>query len=159
MSPLSKKTNPENTTQFKLVIDSTSNRVKDLKINNSIPITFHNNFLTFGDTGKKFELKVDLVKMITNKNYEVNHASLSDKKLLYDLAKEMHFDERHVGNKSTRDKTLIKLFNSPGIMAPGVSKTLFLSSDANELFDRLKLLLQENMLVIFPIQLTRKLLL
>ena len=44
MSPLSKITNPENTTQFKLIKDSSSDRVNDLKINNSIPITLHNNF-------------------------------------------------------------------------------------------------------------------
>ena len=39
MPPLSEITNPENSTQFKLVKVSTSNRVNDLKINNSIPIT------------------------------------------------------------------------------------------------------------------------
>ena len=39
MSPLSKITNPENTSQFKLVKDSSSNRVNDLKINKTIPIT------------------------------------------------------------------------------------------------------------------------
>ena len=144
MSPLSKITNPENTTQFKLIKDSSSNRVSDLKINNSIPITLHNNLLTFRDTNKQFELKGDLLKMITNRNYNVDLASLSDKKLMYDFAKEMHFDERRVGNKSTRDKKLIKLLNSPAIMASGVSKTLFLSSDSNELCDRLKLLLQEK---------------
>ena len=33
MSPLSKITNPENTRQFKLVKDSNSNGVNDLKIN------------------------------------------------------------------------------------------------------------------------------
>ena len=109
MSPLSKITNPENTTQFKLIKDFTSNRVNDLKINNSIPITLHNTLLTFRDTNKQFELKGDLLKKITNKNYNVNHASLSDKKLMYDFAKEMHFDERRVGNKSTRDRTLIKI--------------------------------------------------
>ena len=102
MSPLSKITNPENSTQFKLIKDSTSNRVNDLKINNSIPITLHNNLLTFRDTNKQFELEGDLLKMITNKNYNVDHASLSDKKLMYDFAKEMHFDQRRVGNKSTR---------------------------------------------------------
>ena len=136
MSPLSRITNPENTTQFKLIKDSTSNRVNDLKINNSIPITLYNNLLTFRDTNKQFELKGDLLKMITNKNYNVNHASLSDKKLMYDFAKEMHFDERRVGNKSTRDWTLIKLLNSPRIMASGLSKTIFLSSDPDELCDR-----------------------
>ena len=146
MSPLSKITNPENTTQFKLIKDSTSNRVNDLKINNSIPITLYNNLLTFRDTNKQFKLKGDLLKMVTNKNYNVNNASLSDKKLMYDFAKEMHFDERRVGNKSTRDRTLIKLLNSPGLMvsASGVSKTIFLSSYPNELCDRLKLLLQEK---------------
>ena len=144
MSPLSRITNPENKSQFKLVKDSTSNRVNDLKINNSIPITLHNNLLTFRDTNKQFELKVDLLKMITNKNYNVNLASLADKKLMYDFAKEMHFDERRVGNKSTRDRTLIILLKSPAITASGVSKTIFLSSDANEICDRLKLLLQEK---------------
>ena len=115
-----------------------------MKINNSIPITLHNNLLTFHDTNKQFELKGDLLKMITNKNYNVDLASLSDKKLMYDFAKEMHFDERRVGNKSTRDKTLIKLLNSPAIIASGVSKTIFLSSDPDELYDRLKLILQEK---------------
>ena len=144
MFPLSKIINPENSTQFKLVDDSTSNRVNDLKINNSIPITLNNNLLTFRETNKQFELKGDLLKMITNKNYNIDLASLSDKKLMYDFAKEMHFDGRRVGNKSTRDRTLIKLLNSPTIKASGISKTIFLSSDPNELCDRLKLLLQEK---------------
>ena len=143
-SPLSKITNSENTTHIKLVKDPTSNRVNDLKINNSIPITLYNNLLTFRDTGKEFELKGDLLKMITNKNYNVNNASLSDEKLMYDFAKEMHFVERRVGNKSTRDKTLIELLNSPAIMASGVSKTIFLSSDPKEICDRFKLILQEK---------------
>ena len=144
MSPLSKINNPESSSQFKLVKDSSSNRVNDLLIKNTIPINLYGNILTFRDTGKNFEPKGDLLKMITNKNYNVNHASSSDKKLMYDFAKEMHFDERRVGNKSTRDRTLINLLNSPAIMASGVSKTIFLSSDPNELCDRLKLLLQEK---------------
>ena len=114
MSPLSKITNPENTTQFKLVKDSNSNRVNDLKINKTIPITLYNNMLTFGDTSKEFELKGELLKMITNKNYNVNLAGLQDKKLLHDFAKEMNFDTKALGNKSTRDRTLIKLLKSPG---------------------------------------------
>ena len=115
-----------------------------MKIHNSIPITLHNNLLTFRDSGKVFELKGELLKMITNKNYNVNHASLSDKKLMYNFAKEMNFDTSRVGNKSTRDRTLIILLNSPAIMASGVSNTIFLSSDPNELCDRLRLLLQEK---------------
>ena len=146
MSPLSKITNPENTSQFKLVKYSSSNRVNDLKIHNSIPITLYGNMLTFRDTNKQFELKGDLLEMITNSKYNVDLASLTDKKLMYDFAKEMNFDQKAVGKKSTRDRTLIKLLKSPGLMVSdsGVSKIIFLSSDANELCDRLKLLLHEK---------------
>ena len=102
--------------------------------------------LIFRDTGKEFELQGDLLKLITNKNYNVDLASLADKKLMYDFAKEMNFDSRGQGRKSTRDRTLIKLLKSPGLMvsASGVSKTIILSSDPKELSDRLKILLQEK---------------
>ena len=143
MSPLSKITNPENSSQFKLVKDSSSNRVNDLKIHNSIPITLYGNMLTFRDTNKQFELKGALLEMITNSKYNVDLASLTDKKLMYDFAKEMHFDQNAVGNKSIRDRKLIKLLKSPRIVASGVT-TIFLSENADELCDRLKLLLQEK---------------
>ena len=86
------------------------------------------------------------MELTTKKNYNVDPAKSSDKKLMYNFAKEMHFDERRVGNKSIRDRKLIKLLNSPGLMvsASGVSKTIFLSSDPDEFFDRLNLLLQEK---------------
>ena len=81
--------------------------------------------------------------MITNYNYNVDLASLLDKKLLYDFAKEMNFDLKAQGNKSTRHRTLIKLFKMPAIMASGIS-TIFLSSNPDKLGNRLKLLLQEK---------------
>ena len=67
----------------------------------------------------------------------------------------MHFDIKATGNKSTRDRSLIRLLKSPGILvtASGVSSshkkksfsnTRFLSSDPNELCDRLKLIQQEK---------------
>ena len=145
MSPLSKITNPESSTQFKLVKDSNSNRVNDLKINKTIPITLYNNFLPFRDTGKEFELKGDLLKMKTKKNFNVDLASLADKKLMYDFAKVMNFDTKPQGNKSTRDRTLIKLLKSPGLMvsASGVT-TIFLSENGDDFCNRLKLLLQEK---------------
>ena len=146
MSPLSRITNPENSSQFKLVKDPSSNRVNDLKINKTTPITLYGNMLTFRDTNKQFELKGDLLEMITNNKFNVDLASLSDKKLMYDFAKEMHFDPKAPGNKSIRDRKVIKLLNSPGLMvsASGISKTIFLSSDPDELCERLKLLLQEK---------------
>ena len=135
LSPLSKITNPDNSSQFKLVKDSSSNRVNDLLIHNRIPNTSHDNLITFLDTCKIFELKGDLLKMITNKNSNLDLASLTDKKIMYDFAKEMSFDLKTEGNKSTQDRTLIKLLKSPGLMvsASGVSNTIFSSSDPNEL--------------------------
>ena len=58
----------------------------------------------------------------------------------------MNFDLKGVGKKTIRDKSLIKLPKSPGLMvsASGVSKTIFLSSDPDELCNRWKLLLQEK---------------
>ena len=68
MSSSSTLTNPENTTQFKIVKYSSSNRVNDLLIRNTIPNTLFYSLLTFRDTGKEFELKGDLLKMITNQS-------------------------------------------------------------------------------------------
>ena len=101
LSPLSKITNPENSTQFDLLKDHNSNRVNDLLINKSIPITLHYNLLTFRDTNKQFKLKGDLLEMIAIKDYNVDLANLTDKKLMYDFAKEMNFDQKHIGKKST----------------------------------------------------------
>ena len=57
LSPLSRNTTPENTTQSRLVKDSSSNKVNDLLKKNTIPITLHDYLLTFRDTGKVIELK------------------------------------------------------------------------------------------------------
>ena len=64
---------------------------------------------------------------------------------MFDSAKEMNFDSKCQSRKPTRDRTLIKIFKSPGLMisASGVSKTIILSSDPDELCDRLKLFFQE----------------
>ena len=74
-------------------------------------MTSYGIILTFRDTGKNFELKEGLLEMITNSKNNVDLASLQDKKLMYDFAKEMKFDLKASGNKSTRDRTLIKLLN------------------------------------------------
>ena len=131
MSPLSIMTKPENTTQFKLLKNAISNRVDALKINKSVPITLYNNLLTFLDTSGGFELKGDLLKLITNENYNEVLAKLSDKEFLHDFAKEVNFDLKAVSEYSNRDRTLIKLLESPGLMvsASCASKTIFSSSN------------------------------
>ena len=57
-----------------------------------------------------------------------------------------HFDVGGQGRKTTRDHTLIKQLKSPGLIvsASSVSNTKFLSSDSNELCNRLKLSLPEK---------------
>ena len=101
MSSSSKITNPEQTSRFKLIKGPTSNRVNDLLIHRTIPVTLYNNLLTFRDEDKKFELQGDLLKMITKKDYNVVVAELMDKKM-FDFAKEMYFVEKVPGHKSTR---------------------------------------------------------
>ena len=49
MSPLSKITIHEHTSHFKPITDSDSNRVNDLLINKTIPVTLYNKMLTFQD--------------------------------------------------------------------------------------------------------------
>ena len=113
-------------------------------INGGIPVTIFSNMLIFRDSNKSFKLDGDRLETITNYDFNVDHSNQQDRKLIYDFAKEMNFNIKQKGNKSNRDKSVIRLLKSPTIMASGVSKTIFLSSDPNELFDRLKLLLQEK---------------
>ena len=109
LSPLSKLTKPENTSQYKLVKDPSSNSVNNSLINKTTPVTLHSNLLTFPDTDEKFELQ-DLLKMITNETYNADLANLADKKLMYDFAKELYFDENPLENRSIWDKSFIGLF-------------------------------------------------
>ena len=56
----------------------------------------------------------------------------------------MNYDVKSIGRQSPRHSSIIKTLYSPAIMACGVSKTKFLSSDPNEMCDRIKLSLQEK---------------
>ena len=100
--------------------------------------------ITFRDSNKSFKLEGDLLKLITDYKFNADHSSPQDKKLIYEFAKEMNYDSKSIGRPSVRHTSIIKILNSPATMASGVSKTIFLSSNPNELCDRLKLLLQEK---------------
>ena len=58
----------------------------------------------------------------------------------------MYFHDNPLGLKSTRDKSLTRLFKLPAIMAGSLkeSNTRWLSADTNELYDRLNLVLQQK---------------
>ena len=94
LSLLSKITNPEQSCQFKLVKDPDSKKVTDLLLNKTIPVTLFDSLLTFRDTNRMFKLQGDLLKIITIKNYNVNLAKSQDRKLMYEFAKEICFDEK-----------------------------------------------------------------
>ena len=157
MSPLSKITNPEITSQFNLVKDLNSNRVNDLLIDKTTPVTLYNNLLTFRDTDRKFELQGDLLKMITNESYNVDIANSQDRISRYEFANETYFDGKAFGNKSTRDRSPIRLLKSPSRMVSAsvvssshkkkpFSKTKILSSDPIEVCDSLKFFSKKNKL-------------
>ena len=134
---------PENKSQFKLKKDLNSSKINDFLINESIPITLFSNMLIFRDSNKSFKLDGDLLKVITNYKFNADHSNPQDKKLIYEFTKEMNFDIKKIGRPSTRDKSVKRLLDSPAIMASGISNIIILSSDPDELCNRLKLLLQE----------------
>ena len=142
--PLVEVFRKDNKSQFRIRKDPNSTKLNDFLIHGTIPITIYSNMLTFRDTKKTFRLENDLLKVKTNHKFNVDHSNPQDKKIIYEFAKEMNYDTKSTGRPSTRHDSMIRLLNQPAIMASGFSKTLILSSDPNELCDRLKLLLQEK---------------
>ena len=135
---------PGNKSQFCLRQDPNSTKINDFYINRGVPVTIFSKMITFRDTNKTFKLDGDLLKLMTNSKFNVDHSTLQEKKIIYQFAKEMKYDTKSVGKPGTRHNSIIRLLNQPAIMASGISKTIFLSSDPNELCDRLKLLLKEK---------------
>ena len=99
--------------------------------------------MTFRDTGKKFELKGDLLKLMTKNKDNKDLAKMSDKNIMYDFGKKIHSDVKAPDKKSDRYRSFIRLPISSAIMASGIS-TIFLPENSSELSDRRTLLLQEN---------------
>ena len=81
------------------------------------------NSVTCRNADKKFELKGDLSKMITNENYPNYLAKLSDRKLFFEFAKEMYFYGKLVGYKSERVNSLNKSLLSSVAMKGTLIKT------------------------------------
>ena len=134
----------DNKSQFRLRKDPDSTKLNDFLIHGKIPVTIFSNMITFRDSDKTFKLEGDLLKVITNHKFNVDHSNQQDRKIIYKFAKEMNYDTKSTGRPSVRHSSMIRLLDQPAIMASGVSKTIILSSNPNELCDRLKLLLQEK---------------
>ena len=134
----------DNKSQFRLRKGPNSTKLNDFLIHDTIPVTIFSNMIVFRDSNKSFRLEGDLLKVITNYKFNLDHSNPQDKKLIYQFAKEMKYDTKSTGRPSVRHNSMVKLLDQPVIMASGFSKTIILSSDPNELCDRLKLLLQEK---------------
>ena len=134
----------DNKSQFRLRKDPNSTKMNDFLIHGNIPVTIFSNMITFRGSNKTFRLEGALLKVITNYKFNIDHSSPQDKKLIYEFAKEMNYDTKSTGRPSVRHESMIRLLDKPAIMASGFSKTIILSSDPNELCERLKLLLQEK---------------
>ena len=134
---------PENKSQFRLRKDLNSTKINDFLINKGIPVTLVSNMLIFRDSNKSFKLEGDILETITNYDFNVDHSNQQDRKLIYEFAKEMNFNIKEEGKKSDREKSIARLLKSPALMASGISNIKILSSDPDELCNRLKLLLQE----------------
>ena len=78
---------PENKNQFKLLWDRNSNRMNDFLINTSIPVTLSSNVSSFRHTIKSSKLDADLLKTMTNYNFNVDHSNLQDQKIIYEIGK------------------------------------------------------------------------
>ena len=126
----------DNKSQFRLRKDPNSTKMNDFLIHRNIPVTIFSNMITFRDSNKTFRLEGDLLKVITNYKFNVDHSSPQDKKLIYEFAKEMKYDIDSIGRPSVRHNSIIRLLEQPAIMASGFSKTIILSSNPNELCDR-----------------------
>ena len=135
---------PEDKSQFRLRKDPTSTKMNDFLIHGNIPVSLYSNMITFRDNKKTFKLDGDLLKVVTNYNFNADHSSPQDKKLIYEFAKEMNYDTKSTGRPSIRHSSIIKILESPANLASGISRTIILSCDPNELCDRLRLLLQEK---------------
>ena len=142
--PLVEVFRKDNKSQFRIRKDPNSTKLNDFLIHGSIPITIFSNMITFRDSNKSFRLEGDLLKVITNYKFNVDHSNPQDKKIIYEFAKEMNYDTKSTGRPSTRHESMVRLLNQPANMASGFSKTIILSSNPNELCDRLRLLLQEK---------------
>ena len=130
--------------QFRLTKDPNSTKPNDFLINEKVPITIFSNMLTFGDTKKVFKIEGDLYKVITDYKFNVDHSNQQDRKINYEIGKEMKYKLKNKGRPSIRHNSMIRLLNQTPITASGFTKLIILSSDPNELCDRLKLLLQKK---------------
>ena len=79
----------DNKGQFRLIKDPNSTKTNDFLINKNVPVTRFNNMLTFRDTNKIFKLEGDLLKVMTNNKFNIDHSDEQNREIIREFAKEM----------------------------------------------------------------------
>ena len=97
----------------------------------------------FRDSNKSFNLDRNLLKTITNYDFNVARSNPQDQQLIHQFGKEEKFDITQKERKNNNDISLIKLLKSPPIMASGIS-TSFSPQDPDKLCERIKLLQEKQ---------------
>ena len=134
----------ENKSQFRKRKDLNSTKMNDFLIHGNIPVSLYSKMITFRDTNKSVKLDVDLLKVIENYKFNADHSSPQDNKFIYEFAEEMNYDTKSTGRPSIRHTFFINILNKPAIMASGISKTIFLSSDLDELCGIVKIITRKT---------------
>ena len=62
--------------------DPNSIRMNDFLIVGGIPVSLYSNMLTFRDSNKSFQLDGDLLKTMTQNDFNVSHSHPQDQKLI-----------------------------------------------------------------------------
>ena len=90
---------------------------------------------------KGFTLRSHVLKIIIEQKFNKTHSP--EAKLIVDIMDEMQFDIHSRGKKLIDGNLMKNYFSKRAILASGL-KTIFLSKNPNELYDKLKILLEEN---------------
>ena len=113
----SKETLSPKKIQLKLAIELNSNGIDYLRKRKTITLTFCDNLLTFPVSNKNIRTKGDLLQKINNYDCNVDKSQLVDENTMFDALKEMHFDEKTLGDGSKIDESPIRLLKSAAIVA------------------------------------------
>ena len=105
----------ENKRQFIFSKDPNSIKMND------IPVILFSKMLTSRDSNKSCVLDGDLLKALTNNDFNVGHSNPQDQKVIYEFGNEMKFDIKQKRQKNNREISFIKLPKSPAMMDSEIS--------------------------------------
>ena len=134
---------PHYKSQFRLINEPNSTELNDSLKYGSISVTLYSNMLTVRVSFESFKLDGDLLKTMTINIFNVGRSNPQDRKKIFEIAKKMKGDNKKIGRKRPRNRSIVEFFQSPAIMASRIS-IIFLSENPNEICDSVKLLLQEK---------------